>query len=90
LLAELEMQSKEQGLHFIDELIFENGAVYKGKLKFNLNQSAFLPALLSDSYFPTSSEPARLACPIAPIVSRVMQLLAAVQSAGKPVMEAYL
>ena len=32
LLAELETSAKQQGLQFIDELIFENGAVYKGKL----------------------------------------------------------
>lgn len=32
MLAELETSAKQQGLQFIDELIFENGAVYKGKL----------------------------------------------------------
>lgn len=31
LLADLENSAKQQGLQFIDELIFENGAVYKGK-----------------------------------------------------------
>ena len=31
LLQNLEQNAKSQGLQFIDELIFENGAVYKGK-----------------------------------------------------------
>lgn len=35
LLAQLETTAKSQGLQFIDELIFENGAVYKGKKFFN-------------------------------------------------------
>ena len=31
MLADLEIQAKEGGLEFIEELIFENGAVYRGK-----------------------------------------------------------
>lgn len=31
MLADLEIQAKEQGLQFIEELVFENGAVYRGK-----------------------------------------------------------
>jgi len=31
LLGHLEQAAKSEGLQFIDELIFENGAVYKGK-----------------------------------------------------------
>ena len=31
MLGDLEIQAKEQGLQFIEELIFENGAVYRGK-----------------------------------------------------------
>ena len=31
LLGGLERDAKNEGLQFIDELIFENGAVYKGK-----------------------------------------------------------
>ena len=30
-LANLEQLAKQSGLQFIDELMFENGAVYKGK-----------------------------------------------------------
>ena len=31
LLRNLEQAAKSEGLQFIEELIFENGAVYKGK-----------------------------------------------------------
>ena len=31
ILGQLEQGAKAEGLQFIDELIFENGAVYKGK-----------------------------------------------------------
>ena len=44
LLAELESTAKQQGLQFIDELIFENGAVYKGKSIISLS-SLFLKML---------------------------------------------
>jgi len=30
-MAQLEMQARQEGLQFIEELVFENGAVYKGK-----------------------------------------------------------
>ena len=36
LLRNLEQAAKSEGLQFIEELIFENGAVYKGKSKFAL------------------------------------------------------
>ena len=39
LLENLEHAAKSQGLEFIDELIFENGAVYRGKFDSN----PFLP-----------------------------------------------
>ena len=32
-LAELERQAHKEGLTFIEELVFENGAVYRGYLK---------------------------------------------------------
>jgi len=32
MLSDLEIQAKEGGLEFINELIFENGAVYRGYL----------------------------------------------------------
>ena len=35
LLENLEHAAKSQGLEFIDELIFENGAVYRGKFDSN-------------------------------------------------------
>ena len=43
LLAQLETTAKSQGLQFIDELIFENGAVYKGKKFFQLFKSLSWP-----------------------------------------------
>jgi hypothetical protein len=30
-MTKLERQAQREGLSFIDELVFENGAVYKGK-----------------------------------------------------------
>jgi hypothetical protein len=30
-LAQLERKAQSEGLQFIEELVFENGAVYKGK-----------------------------------------------------------
>jgi hypothetical protein len=32
MLGELENEARRMGLQFIDELVFENGAVYKGYL----------------------------------------------------------
>jgi len=32
-LADLERQAMREGLNFIEELVFENGAVYRGYLK---------------------------------------------------------
>ena len=32
-LADLERQARREGLNFIEELVFENGAVYRGYLK---------------------------------------------------------
>jgi hypothetical protein len=31
-LVQLERKAQSEGLQFIEELVFENGAVYKGKL----------------------------------------------------------
>ena len=39
LLRNLEQAAKSEGLQFIEELIFENGAVYKGKSKSPLEQN---------------------------------------------------
>lgn len=37
-IAQLERKAIQEGLQFIEELVFENGAVYKGKAvsKFNM------------------------------------------------------
>ena len=32
-MAELERKAQNEGLQFIEELVFENGAVYKGNCK---------------------------------------------------------
>ena len=39
MLGDLEIQAKEQGLQFIEELIFENGAVYRGKSEDQIHAS---------------------------------------------------
>ena len=47
LLQNLEQNAKSQGLQFIDELIFENGAVYKGK-SIRFLKKAYLFQVLKD------------------------------------------
>jgi hypothetical protein len=32
-MADLERKAQNEGLQFIEELVFENGAVYKGKCR---------------------------------------------------------
>ena len=34
-MAQLEIQARQEGLQFIEELVFENGAIYKGKWRQN-------------------------------------------------------
>ena len=43
LLAGLETEAKAQGLQFIEELVFENGAIYKGKCHSLLHLSCWDP-----------------------------------------------
>ena len=55
MLADLEIQAKEQGLQFIEELVFENGAVYRGKFcirSSSMELSAFLLWLQSSNLRP--------------------------------------
>lgn len=49
MLGDLEIQAKEQGLQFIEELIFENGAVYRGKFSMLESLSLTRSSALSSS-----------------------------------------